>query len=180
MSAIIWTLTPTIMKVTLPSGNTYYFKDEDVRNWVGDGVTSGAEKRLSDVESAVSALANATHWLGITTTSLEDGSTTNPITINGSSVTAVGGDIVQDSNGQEYIFSDKVNPNAWQQFGASIGTLKSFAFVDTGYVTLTPSGSNSSSSVTGSCSVTPSGTSIIFRFVLSLNISPPADFKFSG
>lgn len=148
MSAITWVQLPVTRTITLPSGNTYYVKDDEVRQWIGDGITSGAEKRLSDAESAIVALQNATHWLGITTTSLEDGSTTNPVTIDGQSVTAVGGDIVQDSNGQEYIFSDKVNPNAWQAFGASIGTLKAFAFVDTGTVTIKPKGTNSSSSVT--------------------------------
>lgn len=158
MATITWVLTPTIKELTLPSGNTYYLKDEDVRNWIGDGTTSGAEKRISDVESEVQKLKNATHWLGITTTSLSDGSTTNPVTIDGQSVTAIGGDIVQDSNGQEYIFSDKVTPNAWQAFGSSVGTLKAFAFVDTGTVTITPKGSNASSSVSGTCSVTPSGS----------------------
>ena len=154
MAAITWVLTPTIKKATLPSGNTYYFKDEEVRNWIGDGATSGAEKRITDVETAVAALSNATHWLGITTTSLEDGSTTNPITIGGQSVTAVSGDIVQDVNANEFIF----NGTAWQQFGGSIGTLKAFAFVDTGTVTITPAGTNASSSVSGTCAVTPSGT----------------------
>lgn len=154
MAAITWTLVPTLKELTLPSGNSYYLKDEDVRLWIGDGTTSGAEKRLSDAEDAIAALTNATHWLGITTSSLEDGSTTNPIIINGDSVTAVSGDIVQDVNANEFIF----NGTAWQQFGGSIGTLKAFAFVDTGDVTLTPSGTNSSSSVSGTCSVTPSGT----------------------
>ena len=158
MSAINWTQTPTIYELTLPTGNSYYIKDDEVRQWIGDGTTSGAEKRLSDAESAITALSNATHWLGITTTALTDGANTNPITINEQSVTAKGGDIVQDTSGTEFIFSDKVSPNAWQQFGASIGTLKAFAFVDTGTVTLTPAGSNSSSSVSGTCSVTPSGS----------------------
>lgn len=154
MAEIAWTLTPTIKEVTLPSGSTYYLKDEDVRNWVGTGSSSGAEYRITSLESAVAALSNATHWLGITTTELEDGSTTNPITIGGQSVTAVSGDIVQDSNANEFIF----NGTSWQQFGGSIGTLKAFAFVDTGTVTITPSGTNASSSVSGTCSVTPSGT----------------------
>lgn len=158
MSAITWTQTPTLKELTLPSGNTYWFKDDEVRQWIGDGSTSGAEKRLSDAESEISKLQNATHWLGITTTTLSDGSTTNPITIGGQSVTAHGGDIVQDSNGQEYIFSEEVSPNAWQAFGASIGTLKAFAYVDTGTVTIKPKGSNASSSVSGTCSVTPSGS----------------------
>lgn len=154
MSAITWTQTPTLKELTLPSGNTYWLKDDEVRQWIGDGSTSGAEKRLSDAENEISKLQNATHWLGITTTTLSDGSTTNPITINGQSVTAASGDIVQDSNGQEYIF----NGTSWQAFGGSIGSLKAFAFVDTGTVTIKPKGSNASSSVSGSCSVTPSGS----------------------
>lgn len=154
MSAITWVQTPTIKEVTLPSGNTYWFKDDEVRQWIGDGATSGAEKRLSDVESAIIKLSNATHWLGVTTTELSDGSTTNPITIGGNSVTAVSGDIVQDSNGNEYIF----NGTAWQALGSSVGTLKAFAYADTGTVTITPSGSNASSAVSGTCAVVPSGS----------------------
>lgn len=144
MATIVWTLTPTIKSVALPTGNTYYFKDADVRTWIGTGSSSGAEYRISNLETAVQALQNATHWLGITTTSLTDGSTTNPITINGDSVTAVSGDIVQDTNDNEFIF----NGTAWQQFGASIGTLKAFAFVDTGTVTIQPAGTNAASAVT--------------------------------
>lgn len=154
MASITWTQTPTMYEITLPSGNSYYLKDDEVRQWVGDGTTSGAEKRITTLETEVAKLSNATHWLGVTTTALSDGSTTNPITINGESVTAVSGDIVQDSNGNEYIF----NGTAWQALGSSVGTLKAFAYVDTGEVTITPAGSNSSSSVTGSCSVTPSGS----------------------
>lgn len=153
MASITWS-TPAIAQVTLPSGNTYYIKDDDVRTWVGTGTGSGAEYRITSLESAVAALSNATHWLGITTTDLSDGSTTNPITINGQSVTAVSGDIVQDSHGDEFIF----NGTAWQQFGGSIGTLGNFAYVDTGTASYTPAGTNGSSSVSGTCSVTPSGT----------------------
>lgn len=120
MASITWTQTPTLYEMTLPSGNSYYIEDNEVREWIGDGSTSGAEKRLADVESEVAKLSNATHWLGVTTTSLTDGSTTNPITINGESVTAVSGDIVQDSNGNEYIF----NGTAWQALGSSVGTLR--------------------------------------------------------
>lgn len=143
MATIIWTLTPTAQEITLPSGNNYFLSDAEVRNWIGSGELSGAEYRITELESAVETLQNATHWLGITTTTLSDGATTNPITIAGESVTAVSGDIVQDSEGTEFIF----NGTTWQQFGASIGVLKSFAFVDTGTVTITPTGSNSSSSV---------------------------------
>lgn len=152
MATITWVLTPTIKEVTLPTGNSYYLKDEDVRNWIGTGSSSGAEYRISELETAVAALSNATHWLGITTTELEDGATTNPIVINGQSVTAVSGDIVQDSNDNEFIF----NGTAWQEFGASIGTLKAFAFVDTGTVTIQPKGSNTASSVSFAAHTTAS------------------------
>lgn len=154
MATITWTQTPTMYEITLPSGNSYYIEDNEVRQWIGDGTTSGAEKRLSDAESEIAKLSNATHWLGVTTTTLTDGSTTNPITINGESVTAVSGDIVQDSNGNEYIF----NGTAWQALGSSVGTLKAFAYADTGTVTITPAGTNASSSVSGTCSVTPGGS----------------------
>ena len=42
MAEITWELTPLISKITLPSGSTYYIKDKEVREWVGDGVESGA------------------------------------------------------------------------------------------------------------------------------------------
>ena len=154
MATINWTQTPTMFEVTLPSGNSYYIEDNEVRGWIGTGSSSGAEYRITTLETDVAKLSNATHWLGVTTTSLTDGSTTNPITIGGQSVTAVSGDIVQDGNGQEYIF----NGTAWQAFGSSVGTLKAFAYVDTGDVTITPKGSNAPSSVSGTCSVTPSGS----------------------
>ena len=149
MGAISWTSIPVAAKFTLPSGNTYWFEDSDVRTWVGDGTTSGAEKRLTDAETAIAALSNATHWLGVTTTALTDGATTNPIVISGNNVTAVNGDIVQTSgNGLEFIFNGNLATPAWQQLGASVGTLKAFAYADEGEATFTPGGSNAASAVT--------------------------------
>lgn len=184
MSAITWTQTPTLKELTLPSGNTYWLKDDEVRQWIGDGTTSGAEKRLSDAESEIEKLSNATHWLGITTTTLSDGSTTNPITINGQSVTAVSGDIVQDSNAVEYIF----NGTAWQQIGSSVGTLKAFAYADTGDVTITPAGSvsaptisvssaGSTDTVTGITNVGSMPTYTVANEVLTITagVTPTAD-----
>lgn len=154
MASITWTQTPTMYEVTLPSGNSYYIEDNEVRQWIGTGSSSGAEYRISSLETEISKLANATHWLGVTTTPLTDGATTNPITIGGSSVTAKIGDIVQANGKTEFIF----NGTAWQELGSSVGTLKAFAYADTGEVTVTPKGNNTASSVTGSCSVTPSGS----------------------
>lgn len=154
MASITWTQTPTMYEVTLPSGNSYYIEDNEVRQWIGTGSSSGAEYRISSLETEISKLANATHWLGVTTTTLTDGATTNPITIGGSSVTAKSGDIVQANGKTEFIF----NGTAWQELGSSVGTLKAFAYADTGSVKVKPKGSNSASSVTGTCSVTPSGS----------------------
>lgn len=53
----------------------------------------------------------AMHWIGVTTTALTDGATTNPIMINGESVTAKAGDLTQYL-GDEFVFSG----TAWQAF----------------------------------------------------------------
>ena len=66
--------TPAIGSVKLPNGNVYYLKDNWAREKIGD-------------------LGNITRYLGITTTPLTDGSTINPIVINGESVTARAGDV---------------------------------------------------------------------------------------
>lgn len=171
MATITWTQTPTFYEITLPSGNSYYIEDNEVRQWIGTGSTSGAEYRISELEDEVAKLSNATHWLGITTTALSDGSTTNPITINGESVTAVSGDIVQTSSRAEFIF----NGTAWQELGTSIGTLKAFAYVDTGDVTIQPKGTNSASAVSGTCSVTPSGS--ISKGTGTANYTPEGDIS---
>lgn len=115
-----------ISQITLPSGTTYDLKDAQARSAKG--------------------------WIGITTTPLEDGSTTNPIIINGVSVTAHAGDIVgvQDS-ASEFIY----NGTAWQEFG-NLGDLGSLAYKDSASGTLTPEGSVSKPSI----SVTPQTTSV--------------------
>lgn len=130
--AITWVKTPTIYTVTLPSGSEYFLKDHEAREYI------------QDLRDDVDALSNATHWLGVTTSAISDGSTINPIIINGDSVTAVSGDIVQRSGtGAEFIF----NGTAWQELGTSIGTLKAFAYVDKGEVEIQPKGTNTASAV---------------------------------
>lgn len=121
--------TPTIDRVTLPSGSTYYLKDKEARELIDE-------------------LSNATHFLGVTTTELTDGATTNPITVGGQSVTAKNGDIaIYDQT--EFIFTESTNPASWAEFGSTvIDELGDFAFVDTGTVTIQPKGTNASSSVT--------------------------------
>lgn len=141
--------TPAIGSVKLPNGNVYYLKDNWAREKIGD-------------------LGNITRYLGITTTPLTDGSTTNPIVINGEDVTARAGDVAIyqtfDGGGQlltstEFIFDG----TSWQEFGnIDHEDLGAFAYVSSGYTTVTPSGTVSAefsgTSVTLSSSYTPSGS----------------------
>ena len=74
-----------ISKLTLPSGNTYTIKDAEARELIAQ-------------------LQASTDFLGITTTALSDNATTNPITIDNESVTAVNGNIAVYGN-KEFIFN---------------------------------------------------------------------------
>ena len=85
-----------------------------------------ARERLSELGSAL-------YWMGVTTTELSDGATTNPITINGESVTAEVGGMAQ-YDGIEYAWDG----SAWQEIGhANFGAL---AFKDEATGSFTPSG----------------------------------------
>lgn len=123
-----------ISKITLPSGSTYYIKDEEVR------------ELISDIEKY-------TKYLGVTTTAITDGATTNPITINGESVTAESGNIATHDS-KEFIF----NGTAWQEFGdlSGLGTL---AYKNSASGSFTPAGSVSQPTFTGTPKdVTVTGT----------------------
>lgn len=101
---------------TLPSGTTYDLKDAYARE-------------------RIEALSKYTEFLGVTTTALTDGSTTNPITINSESVTAKKGDIVSYQSA-EFVW----NGTAWQEFG-DLGALGDLAYVDSAEGSYTPAGS---------------------------------------
>jgi len=126
-----------ISQITLPSGNTYLLKDAEARQAIVGGV----------------------HYIGVTTTALIDGSTTNPITVEGESYTAKQGDIVM------YKASPAVTPDVdrefiwngskWDEFGAGIGAFGSLAFKN---------------SATGSY-VKPSGAG---------SVTIPKTYKFTG
>lgn len=105
-----------ISKITLPSGSTYDLKDK----WARDQIAS---------------LSGYTYYMGVTTTALSDGSTTNPVIINGSSVTANTGGICTYQS-KEFIW----NGTAWQEFG-DLSALGDLAYADTASDTYTPQGS---------------------------------------
>ena len=127
-----------ISKITLPSGTTYNLKDA----W--------ARERITD-------LSGYTKYLGVTTTEISDGSSTNPVVINGEDVTAIKGDIVNYGSG-EFIY----NGSVWQEFG-DLSALGDLAYKDTASGTFTPNGSITAASFTGSSTTmtgtfTPAGT----------------------
>lgn len=82
--------------------------------------------KIKDAEARelIQALEDYTDYLGVTTTELTDGSTTNPVTIGGKSVTAKKGNIVNYGS-KEFIF----NGEEWQEFG-DMSALKALAFKD--------------------------------------------------
>ena len=100
---------PELYQITLPSGVTYDLKDAQAR---------------SDIADIRAAMAGGVNFIGVTSTELSDGATTNPITIGGSSVTAKKGDIVTYGSA-EFIW----NGTAWQAFGDLSG-LGDLAFKD--------------------------------------------------
>lgn len=71
-------------------------------------ITLAAAKAYANKK--VEALEQVVRYIGVTTTEITDGSTTNPITINGQSVTAVAGDTVF-YNGTSYAWDG----SAWQE-----------------------------------------------------------------
>lgn len=143
--AIEFTNTPVISSINV-GGEKYYIKDKELR------------EKVQTLENS------ALHYLGKTTTELTDGSTTNPIQIDGENVTAKSGDVVVVESGLtnrtelEFIF----NGTKWQEFGSS-GTLKALAFKDDASTNYTPAGTVSQPTFTGtenqavSVSGTPTG-----------------------
>lgn len=113
---------PDISKITLPSGTTYDIKDATARQSIAGGVS----------------------YVGVTTTALTDGSSTNPITINGTSYTAINGNLVVYES-KEFIFSD--SDSKWHEFGDMSG-LGALAMKDNATGNYTPEGTVSAPTVT--------------------------------
>lgn len=111
-----------ISKIVLQNGNEYDIKDANAR-------------------SRIEALENYTDYLGVTTTALTDGASTNPITINEESVTAVKGNIVNYGS-KEFIF----NGTVWQEFG-DLSALGALAYENTASGSYTPAGTISGTAV---------------------------------
>lgn len=115
-----------ISKITLPSGVTYDIKDATAR----------------------ATAAGSIQLKGSTTTPLTDEATTNPITINGNSYTAVNQDAVFYDK-KEFVFDG----TKWHEFGDMSG-LGDLAYKDSASGTYTPAGTVSTPTIT----VTPTTT----------------------
>lgn len=111
---------PDISKITLPTGTTYNIKDAVARQQIAGGVS----------------------FVGVTTTPLTDGASTNPITINGESYTATNGNLVVYGDA-EFIFDGSV----WYKFGDT-GDLGDLAYKDSATGSYTPEGTVSAPTVT--------------------------------
>lgn len=118
--------TTDISKITLPSGSTYNIKDQEARD-------------------LIASLGSPTHYLGVTTTEIADGSTTTSIIIGEETHKAAAGDIVAYGN-SEFVYSEI--EKKWREFG-STGSLKALAFKDSAAATYTPAGTVSQPTFTG-------------------------------
>ena len=131
---------PVISQITLPSNLTYDLKDAQAR---------------SDIAEIKTAISGGVVFKGETTTTLTDGSTTNPVTINGASYTAKQGDLVVSGN-KEYVWDG----SKWIELG-DLSVLGSLAYKNSASATYTPSGSiyfKIGSAASTANSFTPGGT----------------------
>jgi len=100
-----------------------------------DGTVTNVEYTIKDAEARemIEEIGHALYWIGVTTTELADGATTNPITVNSESVTAkLGG--MASYNGSEYVW----NGTAWQELGKN--NFGALAFKSNAAATYTPAG----------------------------------------
>lgn len=119
------------------------------------GTVTNVEYTIKDAEARelIEDIGHALYWIGVTTTALTDGATTNPITVNSESVTAnLGG--MASYDGSEFVW----NGSAWQELGKN--NFGSLAFKSSASGTYTPAGSvsitqgaDTTASVTGIATV---------------------------
>ena len=147
--------TPELSQITLPSGTTYNLKDSQAR---------------SDIEDLRRAISGGLTFLGETTTELEDGDTTNPITINGQSVTASAGAIVVYGE-KEFLFDGTY----WIEMG-DLSVLGALAYKDSASGSFTPSGSVSAPNI----SVASAGSTTTVNSITDVGTLPAFGATVSG
>lgn len=123
---------------------TQQISDTSNTGWAA--VTKTAVTVGSELKALQQYVVNPMHFLGTSSTAISDGLTgevggvpVNRISIGGKQVDAAVGDVVLYS-GKEYVWGN----NQWNEFG-STGSLKDFAFANTGSGTVTYSKASSGS-----------------------------------
>lgn len=131
------------------------------------GTVTNVEYTLKDAEARqmIDDLGHALYWVGVTTTELSDGATTNPITVNSESITVnLGG--LASYDGSEFVW----NGSAWQELGKN--NFGSLAFKSSASGSYTPAGTVSvSQAADTTASVTP---------ISSVGTLPESYFTVSG
>ena len=156
-----------ISKIIALNGTTYNLKDAAAR---------------SDIEDLREAITGGVNFIGRTTTELTDEATTNPITINGKSVTAVAGNLVAYGE-KEFLFDG----TKWLEMG-DIGSLGALAYKNDASGTYTPTGSVSQptfsgNELTSTGNFTPAGNVTIATGSGTANYTPAGSVSqpsFSG
>lgn len=100
------------------------------------GTVTNVEYTIKDAEARqlIEDIGHALYWIGVTTTAITDGDTTNPITVNEESVTAKLGGMASYS-GSEFVW----NGSAWQELGKN--NFGALAFKSSASGDYTPAGS---------------------------------------
>ena len=117
------------------------------------GTVTNVEYTIKDAEARelIEQIGHAIYWIGVTTDALTDGATTNPITVNGESVTAKLGGMASYS-GSEFVW----NGSAWQEMGKN--NFGALAFKSSASGDYTPAGTvNVTQAADTTASVTPFG-----------------------
>lgn len=82
-----------------------------------DEVYALLQKKIAELKAVVDVLDSVQRYIGVATTVLTDGATTNPIEINGASVIAINGDAAI-YNGNDFVFNGTIWQAVPQAFGA--------------------------------------------------------------
>lgn len=118
------------------------------------GTVQQVEYDLKDAgaRELIEQIGHALYWIGVTTDALTDGATTNPITVNGESVTAKLGGLAS-YDGSEFVW----NGSAWQELGKN--NFGALAFKSSASGDYTPAGQvNVTQAADTTASVTPFGS----------------------
>lgn len=118
----------------------------------------------------IAALEGGSYFIGVTTTALTDGATTNPITINSKSVTATNGNIAIYGQ-KEFIFDG----TKWIEFG-DLSALGSLAYKNSASASYTPAGTISKITPAGSVTVTPSTTTTTVNSITAVGSLPSLSY----